>query len=124
MDLIKAYLDKQSPVYRCPEDPLGIPVTWDPEIILSYGINCFRFGDKAHCFWYGVRDGNVQRTSEVILFADCTPGLYYCGSGSVFLEPVPYVDYRHANRTFSAAFCDGHVQAKTATVQGEWDASR
>jgi len=124
MDLVKPYISKSSHVYRCPSDTEQIPCTWDPDIILSYGINCFRFGDKAHCFWYAVADGAVPRTGETIVFADCTPGKYYCGSGGTFLEPVPYVDYRHRGDSFCACFCDGHVQKRTTTVQLDWDASQ
>jgi type II secretory pathway pseudopilin PulG len=43
MDLLKPYLDKKCYVYRCPADRQQIPVAWDPEIVLSYGMNCFNF---------------------------------------------------------------------------------
>ena len=50
--------------------------------------------DDAHCFWYSVPRINVQSTSHVILFADCTPGNYWCGGGRTFSDPVPCADYR------------------------------
>ena len=122
MDSVKPYLSKQSGVYRCPADPLQQAVTWDPEIVLSYGINCFNFhGDPASCFWYGVRADAVIRPSGTILFADCTPGKYYCGGGGTFSEPVVDVNYRHAGVTFCAAFGDGHVEGRRATIRRDWD---
>ena len=124
MDLLKPSLAKQSGVYLCPADVKKAAVSWDPEIYLSYGINTFRFGDPAHCFWYGVKVGSVRRPSDTILFADCTPGKYYCGGGSTFKEPVPDVDARHPKRSFVAAFCDGHIESKTKTQQSDWDASK
>ena len=124
MDLLKPFMSKKSSIYRCPSDPEQIAVTWDPEIILSYGINCFRFADRTHCFWYGVRAGDVRRPGGTILFADCTPGKYYCGGGSAFSEPVVDVDYRHLHGGFCAVFCDGHAEARASTKQEDWDASR
>jgi type II secretory pathway pseudopilin PulG len=124
MDLLKPYLDKKSGVYLCPADAKKIAVTWDAEIHLSYGINTFRFADAAHCFWYGVKAGAVARPVDTVIFADCTPGKYYCGGGSTFDEPVVDVDYRHAQRSFVAVFCDGHTETKTKTRQTDWDASR
>jgi prepilin-type N-terminal cleavage/methylation domain-containing protein/prepilin-type processing-associated H-X9-DG protein len=124
MDLIKPYIDKSSKVYCCPSDPKKLPVTWDTNIFLSYGINTFRFTDQAHSFWYGVKASAVARPSETIIFADCTPGKYYCGGGSTFREPVVDVDYRHVKKGFVAVFCDGHVEAKTQTQQKNWDASK
>ena len=61
--------------------------------------------------------------SQVILFADCTPGKYYCGGGSTFSTPVPNVDYRHSG-SFNVVYCDGHVETKTDTTQREWDAAQ
>lgn len=124
MDLVKPYLDKKSGAYLCPADRRREAVLWDPEIHLSYGINTFRFGDQAHCFWYGVKPAAVARPSGTIVFADCTPGKYYCGGGSVFVQPVPDVDYRHARRSFVAVFGDGHVQNLVQTEQKDWDASQ
>jgi prepilin-type N-terminal cleavage/methylation domain-containing protein/prepilin-type processing-associated H-X9-DG protein len=132
MDFLKPYLNKKCEVYRCPSDPEKIVCTWDPEITLSYGLNVFNFhNDQTHCFWYtryengryvGVRESDILYPSRLILFADCTPGKYYCGSGAVFQEPVPDVSYRHFNKTFNAVYCDGHTESKTGTVQSEWDA--
>jgi len=124
MDLLKNYISKGSNVYCCPEDPKRIPCTWDPSIILSYGINCFCFGDTDYCFWYGVAVGAVHRPGDTILFADCTPGKYYCGGGSRFVQPVPSVDYRHRGNSFCACFCDGHVEMLRNTTQMDWDASK
>ena len=51
MDLVKPYISKKSKVYSCSSDRLQKAVQWDPEIILSYGINCFNFAGDQHCFW-------------------------------------------------------------------------
>ncbi len=123
MDLIKPYAEKTSGLYSCPTDPQRIPCTWDPEIILSYGINTFRFSQNEHCFWYTVQASAVARPASTIIFADCTPGLYYVGGGNNFSEPVNHVDYRH-NDGFNAAFCDGHVEWRSKTTKDEWDASQ
>ena len=122
MDQLKPYLENNLSAYRCPSDYKAIPCTWDQTIILSYGINVFKFKDEAHCFWYPVYIANVQSTSQVILFSDCTPGKYYSGSGSTFSNPVPNVDYRHGGNSFNVVYCDGHVETKTDTTQREWDA--
>jgi prepilin-type N-terminal cleavage/methylation domain-containing protein/prepilin-type processing-associated H-X9-DG protein len=124
MDLLKLYVMKSDTVYRCPSDPKQIPCTYDPTITLSYGINCFLFKDQAHCFWYTVNCRSVTRTSAVILYADCTPGDYWCGGGGTFSDPVPNVDYRHLSGTFNAVFCDGHGETMSTTTQADWDASQ
>ena len=123
MDQLKPYLENDTSVYQCPSDPLKIPCTWDQTIILSYGINVFKFQDQAHCFWYPVKCSAVCSMSQVILFADCTPGKYYCGGGSTFSTPVPNVDYRHSG-SFNVVYCDGHVETKIDTTQREWDAAQ
>lgn len=123
MDMIKPYIAKKSGVYSCSSDRLQKAVEWDPEIILSYGINCFNFVGDQYCFWYEVKASNVSRPAETIIFADCTPGKYYCG-WNPWREPVNGVDYRHVNNSFCAAFCDGHVEALTDTTEQLWDASR
>jgi len=123
MDLLKPYLDKKCDVYRCPEDRQQVPLSWDPDITMSYGMNTFNFAGNRYCFWYGVAGGDVRRPSRVILIADCTPGKYYCGGGKKFKDPVPGVDYRHTGGAFCAVFCDGHAEALKATTQSDWDAS-
>ena len=123
MDLVKPYISKKSEVYSCPSDQLQKAVSWDSEIILSYGMNTFNFAGEEYCFWYGVKANNVKRPAETILYADCTPGKYYCGWGA-WKEPVNGVDYRHANGSFCAAFCDGHVDVLIDTTEQLWDASR
>ena len=124
MDLIKRFVNKQSGVYLCPADLKQIPVTWDTNIFLSYGMNVFNFGGNDSCFWYGVKAARIHFPSDTIIFADCTPGLYYCGGGSSFTNPVVDVDYRHPKKSFVAAYCDGHVAAKTICTKAEWDASK
>jgi len=126
MDLLKPYLDgeKQSSAFRCPCDQARIKLPWDPQITMSYGINTFNFGGAAHCFWYSVAENGVVRPSGTILFADCTPGKYYCGGAAKFGEPVKDVAYRHFGKTFCAGYCDGHVEVKKKTVKRDWDASR
>jgi prepilin-type processing-associated H-X9-DG protein len=122
MDLLKPYVDKKCDVYRCPEDRQQIALPWDPEIMMSYGMNTFNFAGNQYCFWYGVSATDVRQPSRVILIADCTPGKYYCGGGRKFKDPVADVDYRH-NGSFCAVFCDGHADALKATTQSDWDAS-
>ena len=126
MDLIKPYLDgeKQSSAFRCPCDQVLIKLPWDPQITMSYGINAFNFGGAAHCFWYSVTENGVVRPDSTILFADCTPGKYYCGGTGRLSEPVKDVAYRHVGKTFCAGYCDGHVEVKKKTVKRDWDASR
>jgi prepilin-type N-terminal cleavage/methylation domain-containing protein/prepilin-type processing-associated H-X9-DG protein len=126
VDMLKSDLSKNSSVYHCPSDFDKIPCTWDNTIILSYGINIFNFhNNNAHCFWYPfVRSYDVRSPSRVILFADCTPGKYYCGSGSNFTDPVPNVAYRHLGGTFNVVYCDGHAESRTDTVQSDWDAAQ
>ncbi len=124
MDAIKPFLTKNSEVYRCPMDSKQIAVTWDPTIIMSYGINTFRFADPEFCFWYGVRMDRIKRPQGVIIFADCTPGKYYCGGGNQYYEPIPDVDYRHHDRRFNVVFCDGHAEARKTSRRLEWDASQ
>lgn len=125
MDMLKPIVSKTSKAYQCPSDEMKIAVSWDASITLSYGINTFNFaGDNETCFWYGVAPKKVKRTSQTIIFADCTPGKYYCGGGSSFAEPVVDVDYRHSNKSFCAAYCDGHAESKTTTTQQDWDASQ
>ena len=123
MDQLKPLLENNKSAYSCPSDRKQIPCTWDSTIILSYGINVFNFVDQSHCFWYPVYSANVPSTSHVMLFADSTPGLYYCGGGSKFSTPVPHVDYRH-NGNFNVVFCDGHVETRINTTQKDWDASQ
>jgi prepilin-type N-terminal cleavage/methylation domain-containing protein len=129
MDLIKPYIGKPSTnqttsVYLCPADLKQIPVTWDASIFLSYGMNVFNFAGSASCFWYGVNQSSVRHPSSTIIYADCTPGDYWCGSGSSFINPVPYVNYRHPKNGFVATYCDVHVEYKTITAKNEWDASQ
>jgi len=123
MDLLKPFVGKTSGVYLCPADMKRIPVTWDTNIFLSYGLNTFNFSGNEYCFWYGVKVGNVRHPSGTIIFADCTPGKYYCGGGNSFTNPVVDVDYRHPKRSFVADYCDGHAEYRTTTLKGEWDAS-
>ncbi len=123
MDLLKPYITKDDTVYRCPSDPKQTPCPYDPTITLSYGLNCFQFTDQAHCFWYAVKCKNISRPSGVILFADATPGNYWCGGGR-FTDPVAGVDYRHLSGNFNAVYCDGHGETKSHTIQADWDASQ
>jgi len=122
MDLLKPFIGKTSGVYLCPSDLKKIPVTWDTNIFLSYGINTFNFAGNAYCFWYGVQENNVRHPSSTIVYADCTPGKYYCGGGSSFTNPVVDVDYRHPKSGLVAVYCDDHVEYKKITTKNEWDA--
>ena len=124
MDALKPFLPKKCDVYRCPSDPKQIAVAWDVTIILSYGINTFNFAGNETCFWYGVRMDRVKRPPGVIIFGDCTPGKYYCGGGSSYIEPIPDVDYRHRGKRFNVVFCDGHAESRRTSKQLDWDASQ
>jgi len=124
MDAVKPFLAKKSDVYRCPSDPKQLAVAWYATIIVSYGINTFNFVRKETCFWYGVRGDRVKRPQGVIVLGDCTPGKYYCGGGSTYAEPIPDVDYRHRDKRFNVAFCDGHAEVKRISKRLDWDASQ
>jgi len=124
MDCLKPYLDKKLSVYTCPSDPQKIPCIYDPDIILSYGINVSMFADPAHDFWYPVWSYDVHHPQQVILLADCTPGEYFVYVYPPFQEPVNLVDYRHPGGMFNAAYCDGHAETKSDTTQADWDASQ
>jgi prepilin-type N-terminal cleavage/methylation domain-containing protein len=124
MDLVRPYISTQSRVSLCPADLQQIAVTWDTNIFLSYGMNVFNFAGAETCFWYGVKASFVTQPSDTIIFADCTPGLYYCGGGVTFTNPVVDVDCRHPNRSFVAAYCDNHVESKTLSTQDEWAVSK
>jgi prepilin-type processing-associated H-X9-DG protein len=122
MDLLKPQLVTSSGVYLCPADRKRIAVQWDTNIFLSYGINAFNLSGKDYSFWYGVKASQLRAPGRTIVFADCTPGKYYCGGGSSFTNPIVDVDYRHPNRTFVSAYGDGHVEVKTLCTREEWDA--
>ena len=134
MDALKPYMQKSGKTYRCPLDTEAAPLSWDPEMTLSYGLNVWNFhNNQKTCFWYatpksgrygGVYSFDVRHPSQVILFADCTSGKYYCGSGSVFNDPVPYVAYRHPGSAFNAVYCDGHAETRFETTQQDWDAAQ
>ena len=124
MDLVKRYVSKSSGVYLCPADMKRIPVSWDTNIFLSYGLNSFNFPGNDASFWYGIKASRITVPANTIIFADCTPGKYYCGGGGSFTNPVVDVDYRHPKKSFVAAYCDGHVAARTTTTKEEWDASK
>ncbi|HOQ62012.1 MAG TPA: hypothetical protein PKZ08_15405, partial [Vicinamibacterales bacterium] len=123
-DSLAPYVAKDSKAWRCPDDVLTTPLSYDPAMVLSFGMNTFNFAGKKYCFWYGVHERNVRVPEKTILMADCNHGAYYVGSGSVFKDPVAYVDYRHQGWRFSAAFCDGHVEKRMTTSQEDWDASK
>jgi len=124
MDLLKPMIAKKAGVYQCPQDHAKIAVAWDPDIVLSYGLNTFNFAGNNWCFWYGVKPTRVRRSAQVIFIADCTPGKYYCGGGNAFADPVKDVDYRHPSGSFNAVFCDGHAQTLQRTTRCHWDASQ
>ena len=127
MDLLKPHAGESPGVYQCPCDLIKTPYTTDPTITLSYGMNTYNFvggvPGRPWCFWYGVKSNKVDRPSEIIIFADCQ-STYYVGSGAAFQNPVQKVDYRHVGGTFTAGFCDGHVDIRRLTGQKEWDASQ
>jgi prepilin-type processing-associated H-X9-DG protein/prepilin-type N-terminal cleavage/methylation domain-containing protein len=124
MDQLLPYLDNSKAVLLCPADQEKKPLPWDPEFVMSYGINVFRFKDDAHCFWFPVEMRNVLSPRNVILFADCKSGTYYCGGGNRYKEPVGGVAYRHPGNTFNAVFCDGHAETRKETERSDWDASQ
>jgi prepilin-type N-terminal cleavage/methylation domain-containing protein/prepilin-type processing-associated H-X9-DG protein len=125
MDAVKPYISKKSNVYCCPADPEQIAVIWDPTIIQSYGMNVFQFTTEEYNFWYGLKWSLVKRPAGVVVFGDCTPGKYYCGTTtSTYYEPIPDVDYRHYGKRFNVAFCDGHAEALLHSKRLDWDASQ
>ena len=100
-------------IFRCPTAP-DIKDGYSG-LNLGYGINVFNFlNDNSTCFWYCVSDLTIKNPKhDLIWVADCqaqNAGCFWVGSGSVFKEPVPYVDYRHDNG-FCACFT-------TATASG------
>jgi prepilin-type processing-associated H-X9-DG protein/prepilin-type N-terminal cleavage/methylation domain-containing protein len=124
MDQLKPYIENPAVLYVCPADHEKKPLSWDPQFVMSYGINVFRFKDDAHCFWFPVEMNNVRSQRNVILFADCKSGTYFCGGGNRFREPVSGVSYRHAGKSFNALYCDGHVESKIESIKADWDASQ
>jgi prepilin-type N-terminal cleavage/methylation domain-containing protein/prepilin-type processing-associated H-X9-DG protein len=129
MDLIKPYIGKpvmeqNSSVYLCPANAQRVPLPYDPTIFLSYGMNVFNFGGADTCFWYGFNANLVRLPWDTIIYADCPSTVYWCGGGVTFTNPVVDVDYRHPKNSFVAAYCDGHVEAKTTSTEDEWDASK
>jgi hypothetical protein len=85
-------------------------------------MNSYNFNDGYSSFWYGPNDTTIKKTYDTLWMADCqagTPGCYWVGSGSVFAEPVPYVDYRHADG-FCALFYDCHCEWLTHTTKSQW----
>ena len=107
-------------IFRCPTAP-DIKDGYSG-LNLGYGMNIFNFNDQYSCFWYPIYDATVKKSWDTIWMADCqagTTGCYWVGSGSVFSEPVPYVDYRHDNG-FCALFYDGHCEWLTHTTKGQW----
>jgi prepilin-type N-terminal cleavage/methylation domain-containing protein/prepilin-type processing-associated H-X9-DG protein len=125
VDQLSTYIKKKSTFYICPEDPIKAECSWDSSIQLSYGVNISKFsGEDAYCFWYHVKNSRVKHTSATIYIVDCEPGKYYCGSSDTY--PLPYVEYRHKNKTFNALFCDGHTTDLRLgdAVQRLWDAAQ
>jgi hypothetical protein len=107
-------------IFRCPTAP-DIKDGYSG-LNLGYGMNVFNFNDQYSCFWYPIYDATVKKSWDTIWMADCqaeTSGCYWVGSGSVFSEPVSYVDYRH-NTGFCALFYDGHCEWLTHTTKGQW----
>ena len=127
MDLIEDQVPKDSEVYLCPADTVRGVVTGDPDgMRLSYGINGFSF-TTGYSFYDadGLKKFRITRPAETILFADCDPGLFYCGQGATFPGSglVDEVSYRHLNSGFCAVFCDGHTEPLGVTTQEQWDPS-
>ena len=107
-------------IFRCPTAP-DIKDGYSG-LNLGYGLNTFNFNDGYGSFWYHVKDVKVGKTHDTIWAADClakNPGCYWVGSGSRFIEPVPYVDYRH-NNGFNALFYDGHCEWLRSTTKAQW----
>ncbi|MGD9126197.1 MAG: DUF1559 domain-containing protein [Planctomycetia bacterium] len=108
-------------IFRCPTAP-DIKDGYSG-LNLGYGMNTYNFNDGYNCFWYHVRDIEVEDTTSTIWVTDCiagNPGCYWVGTTtSTFSEPVPYVDYRHGDG-FCALFYDGHCQWLSQTTKGQW----
>jgi prepilin-type N-terminal cleavage/methylation domain-containing protein/prepilin-type processing-associated H-X9-DG protein len=121
MEAIQPFV-QSTDIFRCPTAP-DIKDGYSG-LNLGYGINTFNFQDGWGTFWDGPPDMMIQQTCGTIWFADCHPnpggtGCYWVGSGSVFSEPVPYVDYRHSNG-FCALFYDGHCEWLKTSTKGQW----
>ncbi len=123
MDDVMPFLENNVNAFVCPDDTARKPFKATSTLVLSYGINSFRFSDEGHCFWYSVPLASVHATSRVILLADCLPQKFYVGGGTTFSEPVTNVSARHAG-SFNVAYCDGHVETRSETTQNDWDASQ
>jgi prepilin-type N-terminal cleavage/methylation domain-containing protein len=109
-------------IFRCPTAP-DIKDGYSG-LNLGYGMNSFNFQDNYGTFWNSIYDATVKKGGDTIWVTDCCPtngskGCYWVGSGSVFTEPVPYVDYRH-DTGFCALFYDGHCEWLTHTTKGQW----
>jgi prepilin-type N-terminal cleavage/methylation domain-containing protein len=128
MTSIQPYV-KNWDIYRCPSAP-DIMDGYSG-LNLGYGVNAFNFRDGFGCisatqcgFWYGPADSAVADPSGTIVIADSKPltasgGCYWVGSGAVFLQPVPYVDYRHTDG-FTSAYYDGHAKWLKGTSKSAW----
>ena len=139
-DYLTPYLSKGVGVYWCPADPNRTFTTYDPNIILSYGENCYMFrqGDTGARFL--VSGERLQHCSSKPGHFVCrhfvrqhgaTGGFnFFCGTTLLpprqsFSEPVPNVDYtRHPGGVFNAVYCDGHADSRTTTTQLDWDSGQ
>ena len=115
MDALKDYVDSTE-VFDCPSSAHMLN-PWDPDLVVSYGMNVYNFGGR--CLWYGIQSNEVQVPSRTILMADSTDGKYYVGSGVRFRDPVQNVAYRHLGR-FVAGFFDSHAEHLKRTTKDLW----
>lgn len=120
MNAIKPYVFNYN-IYYCPSQKPKITCQYDPEIYLSYGINCYNFlNNPRFCFWYHVKDSDVKNQS-VIWFTDSLGGkYYYVGGGQNFSEPVPGIEYRHTGG-FNALLHDGSSKWYLKTEKRMWE---
>ncbi len=119
MDALKDYVNSIE-VYDCPSSA-HIPNPWDPDLVVSYGMNVYNFGGR--CLWYGIQASEVETPSRTILLADSKGGNYYVGSGVRWHDPVQHVAYRHRGR-FAAGFFDGHAEHLRRTTKDLWALGR
>lgn len=115
MDAFKEYVE-DTEVFDCPSST-HVPNPWDPDLILSYGMNCYNFGGR--CLWYGIQATEVDVPSRTIFLADSASGKYYVGSGVRWRDPVQHVAYRHNGR-FVAGFFDAHAEHLKRTSRDLW----
>ena len=134
VDLLQEFIDqKSSPVFNCPADPTGGPISEADSVHISYGVNTYKSASLDNSFWYCLPISLVRRPSECIWLADSketpsgTSSLSLCGSYTADPDSgySKYVSWRHneVKRQFNALFVDGHgsIMSLSQTPYRFWD---